>query len=204
LLVHLLDQGGIARETAGIQIAHLLDQGLQLLPRLGTVLHYGTNLVEKVQSLVNLALRIGRIGTLLGRHRLTVDASIAGVISAKPVPIAIGPASGRIADRTGEAVADRTQLALAPAALTRLLLAAALATGLTALTGLSALLARLARLPRLAVLRLLPAGLTGLTGLPVAVEWPGFELLAGTAGLTLSRLRVGTSAEAGELVAQMG
>ena len=34
LLVHLLDQAGIARETAGIQIAHLIDQGLQFAPRL--------------------------------------------------------------------------------------------------------------------------------------------------------------------------
>ena len=39
LLVHLLDQRGIPGETAGIQIAHLIDQGLQLLPRLGTILH---------------------------------------------------------------------------------------------------------------------------------------------------------------------
>ncbi len=31
LLMHLLNQGGIAGETAGIQIAHLIDQGLQLL-----------------------------------------------------------------------------------------------------------------------------------------------------------------------------
>ena len=69
LLVHLLDQRGIPGETAGIQIAHLIDQGLQLLPRLGTILHCGTNLVEKVQSLLDLALRIGRIGTLLGRSR---------------------------------------------------------------------------------------------------------------------------------------
>jgi len=28
LLMHLFDQGGIAGETAGVQIAHLLDQGL--------------------------------------------------------------------------------------------------------------------------------------------------------------------------------
>ena len=63
LLVHLLNQSGIPREPAGIQTAHLIDQGLQLLPRLGTILHYGTNLVEKVQSLVNLALSIGRVGT---------------------------------------------------------------------------------------------------------------------------------------------
>jgi len=43
--MHLLDQRGIAGETLGIQIAHFLDQGLQLLPRLGTVLNDGANLV---------------------------------------------------------------------------------------------------------------------------------------------------------------
>ena len=81
LLVHLLDQRGIPGETAGIQIAHLIDQRLQLLPRLGTILHRGANLVEKVQSLVDLALRIGRVGTLLRRHGLAGDARIAGVDS---------------------------------------------------------------------------------------------------------------------------
>ena len=150
LLVHLLDQGGIPGETAGIQIAHLIDQGLQLLPRLGTILHYGANLVEKVQSLVNLALGIGRVGTLLRRHGLTGDASIAGVIAAKHVAIAIARAAGRIAYRTGEAVADRTRLASAC---------------LTTLAGL-------------AVLPWLLTWLTGLTGLPVAVELAGLELLA--------------------------
>ncbi len=66
LLVHLLHQFGIPWETAGIQLAHLVDQGLQLLARLGTILHYGANLVEEVQSLVNLPLGIGRVGALLG------------------------------------------------------------------------------------------------------------------------------------------
>src|SRR5471030_1535549 len=59
LLVHLLNHGGIPRETAGIEIAHLIDQGLQLVPGLGSILHHGANLVEKVQPLFNLALGIG-------------------------------------------------------------------------------------------------------------------------------------------------
>ena len=89
----------------------MIDQGLQLLPRLGTILHGGANLVEKVQSLVDLALRIGRVGTLLRRHGLTGDASIAGVIAAIHVAVAIAPAAARIARRTGDAVADLTALA---------------------------------------------------------------------------------------------
>jgi hypothetical protein len=111
--VHLLDQGGIPGEAAGIQIAHLIDEGLQLLARLRAILHRGTNLVEKVQSLVNLALGIARVGTLLGRHGVTGDVRIAGVIGANAVAIAIGRATGRIAYRTGEAVTDRTGLASA-------------------------------------------------------------------------------------------
>jgi hypothetical protein len=166
--MHLLDQGGIPRETLGIQIAHLIDQGLQLLLRLRTILHCGANLVEKIQSLVNLALGIGRVGASLGRHGLTGDASIAGVITAHRVAIAIGRATGSIAYRTGEAVADRTRTRLASAGLPTLptLLAALLAR----------LAALLALLSGLAVLRLPPAGL------PVAVELAGLERLA--AGLT--------------------
>ncbi len=44
--MHLLDQGWIALETAGIECAHLIDQRLQLLSRFGTVLHHAANLVE--------------------------------------------------------------------------------------------------------------------------------------------------------------
>jgi hypothetical protein len=80
LLVYLLHQSLIPRKTAGIQIAHLIDQGLQLLLCLGTILHCGANLVKKIQTLINLALGIGRSGTLLPRHRgLTGDAVIAGI-----------------------------------------------------------------------------------------------------------------------------
>ena len=148
--MHLLDQRGIPGETAGIQLAHLIDQGLQLLLRLGTILHDGANLVENVHPLVNLALGIGRVGTLLGRHRPTGDASIAGVIAAIQIAIALAPAaSRRIADRTREAVAD----------LTPCLVSACLATLLLA----PLLLARLAVLPLL-------ARLTGLTGLAAAAR----------------------------------
>jgi hypothetical protein len=214
LLVHLLDEGGIPGETLGIEAAHLLDQRLQLLARLGTILHYGAYLIEKVQSLVDLALRIGRIGTLLGRDGLTGDVSIAGVIGAKPIAIAIAAATGRIAYRTGDAVTHRPPLS--SAVLTTLTVLAGLASGalaallsatLSALTGLSALLARLARLPGLTVLGLL---LAGLTGSPVAGELATLVLLApGLAatlrlptGSSLRRLRAGPSAEAGELIAQ--
>jgi hypothetical protein len=40
----------------------LVDERLQLLPRLGTVLHGRADLIEKVQTLFNLALGIGRGG----------------------------------------------------------------------------------------------------------------------------------------------
>ena len=187
LLVHLLHQGGIAGETAGIQIAHLIDQRLQLLPRLGTILHRGANLVEKVQSLVDLSLRIGGVGTRLGRHGVAGDVSIAGVVVAVHRGIAIGPAS-----RTGNAVAHGARLASA-ALSSRLLAAGALAALLTALaallTALPGLATLLALLPRLAAL---PRLLTGLAGLPIAAELAWLELLAAglaaTAGLTLSGL----------------
>jgi len=126
LLVHLLDQSRIPREPLGIQIAHFIDQGLQLLPRLGAILHCGTNLVQQAQALFNLALRIGWIGTLLGRDRLTGNASIAGVKGAICVPVAIARTAPRIADLTGDAVADLPRLA--SATLASLLLAAALTT----------------------------------------------------------------------------
>ena len=152
------------------------------MARLGAVLHCGTNLVEKVQSLVNLALSIGWVGTLLRRHSPAADSRVAGVHTAARVAIAVGSATGRIA-RTGEAVPDRTRLP---------------SSGLTSLL--------LALLPSLAALPWLLAWLTRMTGLPVAGELAGLERLApglaATSGLTLSRLRVGTSAEAGEFVAQ--
>jgi hypothetical protein len=167
LLVHLLDQGGITRETARIQIAHLIDQGLQLSPRLGTILHYGTNLVEKIQALVNLPLGVCRVGTLLRGDGPALDSSIAGVIATKSVMIATDRAASRVSYLTSEAVAYPTRLG-----------SAELAT------------------------------LTGLTVLSISGELAGLELLAaglaGTAWLTLSRLRVGASTECCKLVAQTG
>jgi len=161
----------------------LIDQGLQLAPRFGTILHYGTNPVEKIQSLVDVALRIGGVGTLLRRHGATGNSSVAGVNVAVCVAFAIAAATGCIADWTSEAVAD-----------------------LASSAGLTSLLPGLAAV--LSVLPLLLTGLTGLlpglTGLPVTAELAGLELLtarlirglAGAAGLT--------STEARELVAQTG
>jgi hypothetical protein len=170
----------------------LVDQGLQRLPGLWIILRSGTNLVQQVQILRNLALRIGRVRTLLRSYGLTGDASIAGILAA--IYIAVAPPSARIANRTGDAVANRTCLASA---------------GLPALTTLAALTRLLAGLP---ALTRLPA----LTGLAIAAELA----LAATAiltltiftltiltltVLTLTILRAGlTAAEAGELIAQTG
>jgi hypothetical protein len=139
----------------------LIDQRLQLLPRLGTILHCGANLVEQIQSLVNFALSIGRVGTLLGRHGLTGDASIASVVGAIPVAIAIAATVG-IARRAGDAVSDIT--CQGSAGLTRLA-TGALAAVLTTLTTLT-------------------AGLTGLTGLTTLTGLaPGLTALTGLAAL---------------------
>jgi len=190
LLVHLLDQSGIPGETLGIQIAHLLDQGLQFLPRLRTVLHGGPNLVQKIQSLVDLALGIGWVGTLLGRHRPAGDARIACVVVA--VNGALPIAAACIADETGDAVTHRSPLLSSGLVSAGLVSASLVSAGLTALTGLATLLTLLAPLAllltRLAVLRLLLTWLTATPGLT----------------LTLSGLRVGSSAETAQLVAQTG
>jgi hypothetical protein len=199
LLVHLFDQGGIPGETFGIETAHLIDERLQLLPRFGAILHSGANLVEDVQTLVDVALGIGRVGTLLGRHGLAHDVSIAGVKVAIRGTTAIP--TGRIPHWTGETIAHRTRLA--SAALTALLLATStLASALTALlTALAALLTGL--------LTGLTALLAGLAALPVAAELLTSHRLAASARLTLltwsrltlSRLSVGTSTKTGELIA---
>jgi len=148
---------------------------------------------------------------LLGSHGLTADVSVAGVIGPESVAIAISRATARIACRTGDTIAHRTRHASTGlTTLADLTTTAALASaGLTALAGLITL-APTALLPWLAILRLLPTRLTSLTGLPVAAELTGPELLAtGLAGLTLPTLtlpglRVRTSAETGELIAQTG
>lgn len=204
LLVHLLHQRGIARETAGIETAHLIDENLQLFPRFRTVLNGGAHLVENVQTLIDIALGVGRVRTLLGSNSLTHDVRIAGIEVAIRHAAAI--AARRIPHWTGLTIAHRARLAtaltsrlLASGALTAALAALTLTALLAALTGLTALLAALAAL------------LAGLAALSVAAEllalhrWaallaaaPGLSL----SGLSLSRLRVGTSAKAGEPVAQ--
>jgi hypothetical protein len=83
---------------------------LQLLPCFGTILHGGAHLVEKVQSLVNLALSIGWVGTLLRRNRPTADAGISHVVTAIHVATAIGGATAGIAYRASQAVTDRARL----------------------------------------------------------------------------------------------
>jgi len=112
--MHLLHQGWIPGEAAGVQVAHLLDQGLQLALRLRIVLHHGANLVQKIQALVNLALRIGRVRALLGRHRMAGDPSVARVPGAIHLTIAISRPAAGIANWTSLAVAYAACLALLP------------------------------------------------------------------------------------------
>jgi hypothetical protein len=201
LLVHLLDQRGITRKTAGIEIAHLFDQRLQLLPRLGAILHRRSNLVEKAQSLLDLALGVCGIRTLLRSYGLTRDTSIARIVAAISSSIAAATAR-RIAYAARNAVADLarpvptslatlTGLPTGACLTTPASLASALPTRLTAL--LTTLLAPLARLPVLSLLR------SRLARLPA--ELTRLQLPAETAGLAL---RPGTSAEAGNLIAQTG
>jgi hypothetical protein len=147
--MHLLDQRWIPGETFGIQIAHLVNQRLQLVPCLRTVLHSGTKLVEKVQSLFNLVLCVGRVRPLQRSHGLPLNASIAGVPTAALIAIAIA-ATGRVTHRTSHAVADFTgQTALLTTSTTLPLL-----TTLTLLTALARLLALLTIPARLALSRL--------------------------------------------------
>jgi urease gamma subunit len=134
--VHLLNQSRITGETAGVQVSHLVDQGLQLLACFRTVLHGGPNLVQKVKPLINLALRVGRIRTLLGRRGGAGNSGVARIVST----IAIGPITP---SRTAacRAITDVTRQASAT---------------LTALPSLS-LLSALTNLPPLTLLATLPA-----------------------------------------------
>jgi hypothetical protein len=179
LLVHLLHQAWIAWETAGIEIAHFINQGLQFLARLRTILHDGTNLVEQVQSLIDLALRIGRVRCLLGRHGTARDAGVPGVVARKRAASAIRNGTAGISYWTRDAIADTTRLS-----------SAWLPCWLSA-----RLSRRLAILPvarKLAGLEWLTAGLcTSLTGWLTAG-------LSGPARLVLSSL----TAQSRELVAQ--
>jgi len=210
LLVHLFHQRRVPWEALRIQIAHLVDQRLQLLPRFRAILHRRANLVEKVQSLVDLPLRIGRICALLRRHGLARDVRIARIPRAKPIAIPVAPAARRrIANRSCVAVSNRAGLAVAhpasllPAALACLLLPA---SALTALAALTTLLSRLTLLSGLAGLPVLPLALTLLPRLPVAIELARLKLLAAgwsaTAGLSLAGLPVGGRPKTRELVAQ--
>ncbi len=145
-------------------------------PRFRTVLDGGAHLVENVQTLIDLALGVGRVGTLLGRDSLTHDVRIAGVKVAIRHAAAI--AARRIPHWTGLAIAHRTRLA--SAALTSLLLASGALT---------------AALPALA----LTAWLTALTALPAdRLDRPLAALLAGLAVaaelLALHRLAAGLAA----------
>ena len=56
LLVHLLHQRRVAWEPARIELAHLIDQRLQLLLRFGTILHRAFHLVQQIQTLFDLTL----------------------------------------------------------------------------------------------------------------------------------------------------
>jgi len=217
--VHLFDESRIAGKTARIEIAHLFNERLQLLLCLGIILNRGANGVEEVQALVDGFLGIGRSGTLVGRHGLSLDPGIARVPGAITL-LAVSVAAGRSA---GNAVTDLARTALA-ARLTLAVLAALALSALSLLAPASALpatlgllLATLATLPALSLLALslltlallatlallrLPAELTGLELLACAVT---LSLLISLTGLiALTRLIPGTSPKSGELIAQAG
>ena len=86
----------------------MFDQGLQFLLGFGTLLNRGTNLVEKVQTLVDLALGIGRVGTLLRRHGLALVANGADAQGAVAGAVAIAPATRGNANWTGLATNTAT------------------------------------------------------------------------------------------------
>jgi len=222
--VHLFDESRIAGKTARIEIAHLFNERLQLLLCLGIILNRGANGVEEVQALVDGFLGIGRSGTLVGRHGLSLDPGIArvpGAITLLAVSVAAGRSAGNaVTDLARTALAARLTLAvLAALALSALsllapasalpatlgLLLATLATlpalSLLALSLLTLALLTLALLATLALLRL-PAELTGLELLACAVT---LSLLISLTGLiALTRLIPGTSPKSGELIAQAG
>src|SRR5437764_13897628 len=104
--MHLLDQRGIPREPLRVQTAHLIDQRLQLLLRLGTILHGRAHLVEKVQSLIDFTLRIGRIGTTLLRLGPICKTTIAGVKALKRAATAVSAPSASIGYCTRDTIAD--------------------------------------------------------------------------------------------------
>jgi len=176
------------------------------LARLGTILHHGTQLVENVQTLIDLALGIGRIWTLLRRCGLSGNACVAGVHRAA---IAI-TATVRTGCSAGNAVANRTRLTSRLPAATALsatalasLLSLALLPGLATLRLLLTALAASA-LSALSLLALsLALTLASLSGLRVAVQLAGLSLtLLASALATLARLSIGLSSQSRELIPQ--
>src|SRR5208282_4191421 len=121
---------------------------------------YGANLAEKVESLIDLALRIGRVGTLL-RGRAAGELVIAGVVGS--IAVAIAHAAARIPYRTAGPIAEVTRLS---------------STGLTT---------SVAWVPLIALITL--AGLAGLPGLTRLTGLPGLPVAAELARLALSTLR---------------
>jgi hypothetical protein len=158
-----------------------------------TILHGGANLIEKVQALFDLALRIGWIRPALRRDRLTGDARVPRIPSTIDA-VAIGPAatihsttSDTIPHLAGLATSGlRIALAILPAALL-----SALTTLLSSLTALlTGLLTGLPLLSRLSVAR-------ELTGLILLSSWLSIGLLSGARTLLIV-----PSAEAVELIPQ--
>ena len=178
------------------------------MARLGTILHHGTQLVENVQTLIDLALGIGRIWTLLRRCGLSGNACVAGVHRAA---IAI-TATVRTGCSAGNAVANRTRLtsrlpaatalsATALASLLSLALLPGLATLRLLLTALAA--SALSALSLLALSLSLTLSLASLRGLRVAVQLAGLSLtLLASALATLARLSIGLASQSRELIPQ--
>jgi len=195
LLVHLLYQRRVARETAGVEISHLIDQRLQFGARFRAILHDGADPVEEVEALGNLRLGIGGVGSLLRRNGVALNATVAGVVGSQAVLLLAIASTARhtVADIAGAAWAvlpalpTLTVLATLTLTLTlTLLLALALALTLSLALLTSALAAEL-------LLSLLP-GSTSLASLPA------LALL--TLLTRLTRLGVLTSAQSGDLIAQ--
>lgn len=157
-----------------------------MLACFGTILDGGANLVEKVEALFDLALRVGRVRTLLRSDGATRDVSIAGVEIAEYGSVTI--ASRRITCGARDAVAHLATLIAAS------LIAAALSTTLATLTLTT--LTGLPTLPRLAVLGLLLTLLAGTAPLTA------LSRLTLTLTLGLACLRIGTRTESGDLIAK--
>lgn len=175
LLMDLLDQARISWEPAGIEIAHLVDERSEFALCLRIVLHDRANRAQKVQALVNLALRIGRVRPL---WRCSGTAALELIAAWVPGPldaaIAIAPAT--VAHGSSHTVADTIHSTAHLAGLAGLSVLSRLATG-------AALL------------------LATWTGLLAARQRVALELLTCRSGLARSRITA-ISAETCKLVAQ--